>query len=75
MMIDGESERAISRWVRLGDEVAGRPSPGERAQCESCGNTDNVLDHDEHALCAHCYLEKGSAARDQLVEGAGEHVE
>jgi hypothetical protein len=63
-VIDDESERAVSRWVRLGDQVTGRPLPDDQAQCESCGTTDNVLDHDEHALCAHCYLEKGSAGRE-----------
>ena len=69
-MIDGESERAVSRWVRLGDQVTGRPPPDDQSQCESCGTTDNVLDQDEHALCAHCYLEKGSAARAELPNAA-----
>lgn len=64
-MIDVESERAVSRWVRLGDEVAGRALPDDQAYCESCGTTDNVLDQGYHALCAHCYLERGPARDDQ----------
>jgi hypothetical protein len=60
-VIDHESERAVSRWVRLGDEVAGRRPPDDRAECEICGSTELVLDRDEHAVCAHCYLERGSA--------------
>jgi hypothetical protein len=69
-VIDGESERAVSRWVRLGDQITGRAPPDDGKQCESCGTTDNVLDHDEHALCAHCYLEKGSGARNELPNAA-----
>ena len=60
-MIDDESERAVSRWVRLGNEVVGRPAPAEPVECEACGSTDLVLDRDEHPVCAHCYLERGSA--------------
>ena len=73
-MIDPESERAVSRWVRLGDEASGRPLPDDRAYCESCGTTDNVLDRGEHALCAHCYLEHGSPQRESgaTVEAAAE---
>ena len=61
-MIDRESERAVRRWVRLGDEVTGRPAPDDHAECENCGSTEQVLDRDEHPVCAHCYLEYGSAA-------------
>jgi hypothetical protein len=60
--IDEESERAVSRWVRLGDQVSGRPPPDERTQCASCGSIDNVLDRGAQALCAHCYLENGAPA-------------
>jgi len=60
-VIDRESERAVSRWVRLGDEIAGRRTRDKAAACEICGTTELVLDRDEHAVCAHCYLERGSA--------------
>ena len=60
-MIDDESEKAVSRWVRLGDQVAGRPAPEDRAECARCGSTDNVMDRGEQALCARCYLESGAA--------------
>ena len=59
-MIDDESEKAVSRWVRLGDQVSGREGPDERAECARCGSTDNVLDRGEQALCARCYLESGA---------------
>ena len=69
MTIDEESERAVSRWVRLGDQVSGRPPPDERTQCVRCGTIDNVLDRGEQALCAHCYLENGApAANDGSVQ-------
>jgi hypothetical protein len=60
--IDEESERAVSRWVRLGDQMSGRPPPEERTQCARCGSIDNVLDRGKQALCAHCYLENGAPA-------------
>jgi hypothetical protein len=66
-VIDEESERAVSRWVRLRDHVSGRPPPLERTQCDRCGSIDNLLDRGQPALCAHCYLENGASAR-QLIE-------
>ncbi len=72
MTIDEESERAVSRWVRLGDQVSGRPPPDERTQCARCGSIDNVLDRGEQALCAHCYLENGAAANDGSAEIASQ---
>ena len=69
-MIDEESERAVERWVRLGDKAAGRPEPDDKARCARCGSTHHVLDREAQALCAHCYLESGNAAA--LVEGAAE---
>jgi hypothetical protein len=59
-VIDDESERAVSRWVRLGDQVSGRPTPDDRTECARCGSTDKVLDRGEQALCARCYLESGA---------------
>jgi hypothetical protein len=59
-VIDDESERAVSRWVRLGDQVSGRPAPDAGAECARCGSTHEVLDR-EQALCARCYLESGPA--------------
>jgi hypothetical protein len=59
-LIDDESERAVSRWVRLGDQVSGRPAPDLRAECVRCGTTDKVLGRGDEALCAHCYLESGA---------------
>ena len=65
-MIDEESERAVERWVRLGDQASGRAEPDEKATCARCGSTQHVLDRGEQALCAHCYLESG--VPDDLVE-------
>ncbi|HKW78132.1 MAG TPA: hypothetical protein VJQ09_03470 [Candidatus Limnocylindria bacterium] len=61
-MSDEESERAVSRWVRLGDQFSGRPLPDANAECARCGSNENVLDRGEQALCAHCYLEAGEVA-------------
>ena len=62
-VIDEESERAVMRWVRLGDKVAGHQAAGEdRPSCVRCGTTYRVLDGGAQALCARCYLERGAAA-------------
>jgi len=59
-VIDEESERAVTRWVRLADQVVGRPSTvEERPSCGRCGTTYRVLDPGDQALCARCYLERG----------------
>jgi hypothetical protein len=65
-VIDEESERAVERWVRLGDQASGRPEPDEKTTCARCGSTQHVLDRGEQALCAHCYLESG--VPEELVE-------
>jgi hypothetical protein len=54
-MIDNESERAVSGWLRLGDRVAGRkPIDG---RCDHCGGMGYLsLVHNER-LCARCYLD------------------
>jgi len=70
-VIDDESEKAVSRWVRLGDQVAGRPAPDERTECARCGSTDNVLDRGEQALCARCYLDSGATVGVEAIGEAG----
>ena len=69
-MIDEESERAVERWVRLGDKASGRQEPDGEATCAKCGSTHHVLDREKQALCAHCYLESG--VDPGLLEGAGD---
>jgi len=62
-VIDEESERAVARWVYLGDQVVGSVATvEERPSCGRCGATSRVLDRGEQALCARCYLERGSVA-------------
>jgi hypothetical protein len=58
-VIDEESARAITGWLRLGDKAAGRESIEGR--CEQCGGT-GYLSHDaKRRVCARCYLD-GAAA-------------
>ena len=70
-MIDEESERAVERWVRLGDEASGRTKPDDKATCARCGSIQHVLDRGQQALCAHCYLESGVPS--ELVERGEDH--
>ena len=70
-MIDEESERAVERWVRLGDEASGRTKPDDKATCARCGSIQHVLDRGQQALCAHCYLESGVLS--ELVERGEDH--
>lgn len=63
---DEEAERAVERWVRLGDEVVTGKAGGQREDkavraCTACGTTFNVLASDDRALCARCFLEKGTS--------------
>jgi protein-arginine kinase activator protein McsA len=62
-VIDEESERAVTRWVKLGDQLAGRQTSSDSDACASCGSTHRVLERGEQALCAHCYLERGAQSR------------
>ncbi len=66
MRHDVEAEKAVERWVRLGDEVVTGKMGGERDDrarraCSVCGTTFNVLASDNRALCARCFLERGTS--------------
>jgi protein-arginine kinase activator protein McsA len=66
MAHDEEAERAVERWVRLGDEVVAGKMGGEldsdtRRACAACGTTFKVLASDNRALCARCFLERGTS--------------
>lgn len=66
MRNDPEAERAVERWVRLGDEVVTGKMGGERDDrstraCSACGTTFNILASDDRALCARCFLERGTS--------------
>jgi protein-arginine kinase activator protein McsA len=63
---DHEAERAVERWIRLGDEVVTAKMGGERDDqatraCSACGTTFNILSSDNRALCARCFLERGTS--------------
>jgi protein-arginine kinase activator protein McsA len=63
---DEDAERAVERWVRLGDEVMTGKMGGERdlsakRSCAACGTTFNILASDNRALCARCFLERGAS--------------
>jgi hypothetical protein len=60
-VIDKESERTVTGWLRLGDRLTGRPSVEGR--CDGCGRTAYLSEVDKQRLCAGCYLEgKGVAS-------------
>jgi protein-arginine kinase activator protein McsA len=64
MADDQEAERAVERWVRLGDEVVSGKKGGQRddtGTCASCGRTFNVITSEKRALCARCFLERGTS--------------
>lgn len=66
MAHDVEAERAVERWVRLGDEVVTGKTGGEREDratraCAACGTTFNILASDNRAVCARCFLERGTS--------------
>jgi hypothetical protein len=58
-MIDKESERTVSVWLRLGDSLTGR-TPVE-GRCDGCGGTGYLTELEKQHLCARCCLE-GKAA-------------
>jgi protein-arginine kinase activator protein McsA len=66
MAHDEEAERAVERWVRLGDDVVTGKMGGEREEpesrsCAACGTTFNILGSNNRALCARCFLERGTS--------------
>ena len=63
---DRDAELAVERWIRLGDEVVTGKMGGERVDkmtrpCAACGTTFNILGNDNRALCARCFLERGTS--------------
>jgi protein-arginine kinase activator protein McsA len=63
---DRDAERAVERWIRLGDEVVTGKMGGERddkmlRSCAACGTTFNILGSDDRGLCARCFLERGTS--------------
>jgi protein-arginine kinase activator protein McsA len=66
MAEDQEAERAVERWVRLGDDFITGKQGGQRDSaapraCSTCGTTFNVLASEDRALCARCFLERGTS--------------
>jgi len=57
-LIDRESERAVTGWIRLADQVVGRKP--EEGRCDGCGRMGDVSREGEARLCARCLLEGGS---------------
>jgi ribosomal protein L37E len=53
-MIDKESERTLSGWLRLGDRLTGRKAVEGR--CDRCGETRYLAEGDRERICAACYL-------------------
>ena len=66
MAQDRDAERAVERWIRLGDEVVTGKMGGERddtskRSCTACGTSFNILGSDDRDLCARCFLERGTS--------------
>jgi hypothetical protein len=57
-MIDKESERAVTGWLRLGDRVAGRKAID--GCCGRCGEMGYLTLVDSERLCARCYLDRAA---------------
>jgi hypothetical protein len=63
---DRDAERAVERWIRLSDEVVTGKVGGQRDDpaklpCVACGTRFNILGSDNRALCARCFLERGTS--------------
>ena len=59
-MIDKESVRAVTTWLRLGDRVTGR-KPIDGA-CDRCGGAGYLSLIESERLCARCYLDGEAVA-------------
>jgi ribosomal protein S27AE len=59
-VIDRESERVVSGWVRLGDRVVGRKT--EEGRCDRCGSVGQIAQENGRRLCARCHLEGASSS-------------
>jgi hypothetical protein len=58
-MIDQDSERVVTAWLRLGDRIAGvKPIDG---RCGRCGGTGYLSLVDDRRLCPRCYLDGAGA--------------
>ena len=68
-MSDDEAERAVERWVQMGDELVAGKTGGQRDKteraCAECGTTFSSLARDDRALCARCFLEQGSSRKSE----------
>ena len=54
-VIDKESERAVTGWLRLGDRMTGR-KPVE-GNCDRCHQIGYLSEADSERICASCCLE------------------
>ena len=59
-MIDSESARTVTTWLRLADRVAGVEATDGR--CDRCGNTGYLSHAADDWLCAVCFLEGEAVA-------------
>ena len=59
-MIDKESERTVTGWLRLGDRLTGR-TPVE-GHCDRCDGTAYLTDAGKERLCTRYCLEGEAAA-------------
>jgi len=57
-MIDKESERKVTSWLRLGDRLTGRKAIEGR--CDRCGGIGYLSVIGNQPLCAKCGLERAA---------------
>jgi hypothetical protein len=58
-VIDNESERAVTGWLRLGDHLIGRKRIEGR--CDRYAETGYLSLLDKERLCAKCLLDREAA--------------